>query len=145
MKVYKIAAAFLLMCLCSFEGSAQAVDALAEIQDQINALRKAHLNSDVDLANQLYHPKLIVTSQSGKKYTKKEALENIKNSFEYYENLEIEFMPLSNDVVLTNYLNERKYKDFEKGIFRLTTVWTKDEGDWRIISMQSSRLKQKLE
>ena len=145
MKVYKIAAAFLLMCLCSFKGSAQAVDALAEIQDQINALKKAHLNSDVDLANQLYHPKLIVTSQSGKKYTKKEALENIKNSFEYYENLEIEFMPLSNDVVLTNYLNERKYKDFEKGIFRLTTVWTKDEGDWRIISMQSSRLKQKLE
>ncbi len=108
---------------------------------QIEALRTAHLRSDTTLANTLYHPDLILTSQSGKKYNKKEVLENIKNTFEYYEYGNADFLRLSEDVILTNYINERKYKDLPKGAFRITTIWKIYEGSWRIISMQSSKIK----
>lgn len=110
---------------------------------QIEALRTAHMRSDTMLANALYHPNLILTSQSGKRYGKKEALENIKNTFENYEYLDVEFLRLSEDVILTNYINERKYKDLPKGAFRVTTIWKIYEGSWRIISMQSSKIKDK--
>ncbi|WP_350284612.1 nuclear transport factor 2 family protein [uncultured Croceitalea sp.] len=114
-----------------------------QVQEQIENLRTAHLNSDVDLADKLYHPDLILTSQSGKKYNKEVALKNLENTFEYYENSDITFLPISENVVLTNYINERKYKDFDKGTYRLTVVWTKHRGKWRIISMQSSKVKQR--
>ena len=114
-----------------------------EIKKQINALRTAHLNSDVALVDTLYHPDLILTSQSGKKYKKDVALENIKNTFESYESSDFEFLKVSDEVVITNYINERKYKDIPKGTFRLTVVWTKHEGVWKIISMQSSKVKER--
>ncbi|MDB4293155.1 nuclear transport factor 2 family protein [Maribacter sp.] len=115
----------------------------AQIQAQIEKLKTAHLNSDVTLADKLYHPNLILTSQSGKKYNKDVALINIKNTFESYKNSEIQWLQVSGDVVLTNYINERKYKDFDKGTYRLTVVWTRQEGEWRIISMQSSQVKER--
>ncbi len=117
-------------------------DILDQIQRQIDNLKKAHLNSDVDLADRLYHPNLILTSQSGTKYDKEVALKNIENTFESYVNADIEFLQVSNSVVLTNYINERKYKDFDKGRFRLTVLWIKHEGEWKIISMQSSKIKE---
>ncbi|WP_394972714.1 nuclear transport factor 2 family protein [uncultured Croceitalea sp.] len=126
--------------LLSQEVSAKEHDAILK---QIKNLRTAHLNSDVDLADKLYHPQLILTSQSGKKYKKDVALENIKNTFEIYESSEIEFINISDNVVLTNYINERKYKDFDKGKYRLTVVWTKHEDAWKIISMQSSKIKER--
>ncbi|MFS4467214.1 nuclear transport factor 2 family protein [Maribacter sp. 2210JD10-5] len=113
-----------------------------QIQEQIDNLRTAHLNSDVDLADSLYHPKLILTSQSGKKYKKDVALKNIENTFEHYESSEIEFLAITENVMLANYINERKHKGLEKGRYRLTVVWTDDEGIWKIISMQSSEVKQ---
>ncbi|TMM58652.1 nuclear transport factor 2 family protein [Maribacter algarum] len=113
-----------------------------DILKQIEHLRTAHLNSDVDLASELYHSQLILTSQSGKKYKKDVALVNIKNTFESYESSDIEFVYISDDVVLTNYINERKYKDYDKGKFRLTVVWTKHEDAWKIISMQSSKIRE---
>lgn len=113
------------------------------ILEQIDKLKTAHLNSDVVLADKLYHPNLILTSQSGKKYNKKVALINIKNTFEIYESSEIEFLPISSNVVLTNLINNRKYKDFDKGSYRLTAVWIIHKGKWKIISMQSSKIKSK--
>lgn len=126
--------------LLSQETTVKKQDAILK---QIEHLRTAHLNSDVDLASKLYHPQLILTSQSGKKYKKNVALVNIKNTFESYESSDIEFVYISDDVVLTNYINERKYKDFEKGAYRLTVVWTKHEDAWKIISMQSSKIKER--
>ena len=126
--------------LLSQETSVKEQDAILK---QIEHLRNAHLNSDVDLASELYHPQLILTSQSGKKYKKDVALVNIKNTFESYESSDIEFVYISDDVILTNYINERKYKDYDKGKFRLTVVWTKHKGAWKIISMQSSKIRER--
>lgn len=137
---------FLLLTFCfSHIGMAQQMDAkiTSEIQKQIENLRTAHLNSDMALADKLYHPDLILTSQSGKKYKKGVALMNIKNTFESYKSSDIEFLQVSDYVVITNYINERKYKDFEKGTYRLTVVWTMYESEWRIISMQSSKIKER--
>ncbi|RKR15202.1 uncharacterized protein DUF4440 [Maribacter vaceletii] len=115
-----------------------------EIQLQITNLKNAHLNSDVDLANKIYHENLILTSQSGKKYSKKEALANITNAFESYESADIVFLKIDTNVVLTNYINKRKFKGFDEGEYRLTAVWKKQANNWVIISMQSSKVKKKI-
>ncbi|MEP3208179.1 MAG: nuclear transport factor 2 family protein [Maribacter sp.] len=140
MNYKKITFLFIALLLSSFI-SAQGVE--TKIKEQIDALRTAHLNSDVSIADALYHPDLILTSQSGKIYKKDVALENIKNTFESYESSDFQFLEVSNEVVITNYINERKYKDFPKGKFRLTVVWTKHEDVWKIISMQSSKVKER--
>ncbi len=115
-----------------------------DITHRISELRNAHLNSDEKLVSDIYHSDLILTSQSGKKYTKKIALINIKNTFESYESSDIEFLKLAENIVLTNYINERKYKNFDKGKFRLTVIWKFENERWQIISMQSSRIKEKI-
>ncbi|MFP2995390.1 nuclear transport factor 2 family protein [Spongiivirga sp. MCCC 1A20706] len=136
--------ATLLACLLfCFLGFAQQVspETQQQIKQQIENLRTAHLKSDAELAAKIYHQDLILTSQSGKKYKKEVALKNLKNAFEIYESSDIEFLNASDAVVITNYINERKYKDLDKGVFRLTVVWKQYQGDWKIISMQSSRIK----
>ncbi len=134
-------------CCCFFFlfGIAQEVsnEKKQQIKEQIAQLRTAHLNSDIDLATKIYHPNLILTSQSGKKYDTKVALLNLKNTFESYENSAIEFLNLAENVVLTNYINKRKYKDFDKGRFRLTVIWMFEKERWQIISMQSSKIKER--
>lgn len=114
------------------------------ILQQMANLRSAHLNSDTNLADKLYHPDLILTSQSGKKYKKELVLENIQHNFESYKNSDIEFLRVADNVILTNYINERKYEGFDKGKFRLSVVWKKSESTWRIIAMQSSRINEKI-
>ncbi|MEL7270967.1 MAG: nuclear transport factor 2 family protein [Bacteroidota bacterium] len=113
----------------------------AEILSQMEQLKKAHLESNPALGDLVYHPKLILTSQSGKKYGKEMALTNLENTFEQYDVSDLEFVTVSENVVLANYLNTRKYKDFPSGTFRLTAVWTKNEAAWQLISMQSSKVK----
>lgn len=137
----------LLLCtiLFSFSINGQGItsEIKSQILNQIDSLKIAHLNSDSSLANSLYHPDLILTSQSGKKYNKEVALINIKNTFESYQNSDIVLLKVTENVIISNYINERKYKDFPKGKFRLTVVWKIHEGSWKIISMQSSKIKEK--
>lgn len=136
----------ILMCFALFLAygvDAQEVNTAieAKILSQMENLKKAHLESNPALGDLVYHPKLILTSQSGKKYGKEMALTNLENTFEKYEVSDLEFVTVSENVVLTNYLNTRKYKDFPSGTFRLTAVWTKNDATWQLISMQSSKVK----
>ncbi|MEO0508024.1 MAG: nuclear transport factor 2 family protein [Bacteroidota bacterium] len=136
----------ILMCFALFLAygvDAQDVNAAieAKILSQMDQLKKAHLESNPALGDLIYHPKLILTSQSGKKYGKEMALTNLENTFEQYDVSDLEFVTVSENVVLTNYLNTRKYKDFPSGTFRLTAVWTKNDATWQLISMQSSKVK----
>lgn len=144
MKNLKKFGALLVLILLTAKGFTQEIrsEILSEIEAQIALLRTAHLKSDVTLVDKIYHPNLILTSQSGKKYKKDIALKNIENTFESYEYSDIEFLRVSDDALITNYINERKYKDFPKGKFRLTVVWTRHEDKWKIISMQSSKIKE---
>ena len=132
---------FIFFFACVVHG--QEVDAAVqkEILSQMEHLKKAHLESNPALGDLVYHPNLILTSQSGKKYGKEMALTNLENTFEKYEVSDLEFVTVSETVMLANYLNTRKYKDFPSGTFRLTAVWTKNEVAWQLISMQSSKVK----
>ncbi len=114
-----------------------------QILHQITNLKTAHLNSDTVLANKIYHDNLILTSQSGKRYHKKEAIANIKNTFESYESTDVHFLKIDTNVILTNYMNKRKFKGLDEGEYRLTVVWKKQEDNWVIISMQSSKIKKR--
>ena len=122
-------------------GQELGLSAQKKIEQQMLLLKEAHLESNPELADGVYHKDLVLTSQSGKKYGKKTALLNLKNAFDLYESASVYYLHITNDVVLTNYINERKYANFEKGTFRLTAIWKFDQGIWQIISMQSSRIK----
>ena len=111
------------------------------ISKQLRKLRTAHLTSSPELADGVYDKKLILTSQSGKLYSKKEALLNIRNKFEFYENSDILFLHPNKEVVIVNFINERKIKGFGIGKYRVTSVWVKKNGDWKIISLQSSKVR----
>ena len=122
--------------------SARQIDERAkkQILGQLEKLREAHLKSDPKLAADVYDKKLILTSQSGKKYPKRDALRNIENQFKFYENSDLEFVRLSKRVIVLNYINEREIANFPRGKFRVTAVWVKMKGNWRIASLQSSRI-----
>ncbi len=111
-----------------------------EINNQLNILTQAHLTSNPKLAESVYHKDLILTSQSGKLYKRKEVLLNIKNKFEFYENSDILFLHLIKGVVITNLINERKIDTFPKSKYRVTAVWIKRNKTWKIISLQSSKI-----
>ena len=126
--------------LLSQGGSQSYVD---EIQNRIDQLRTAHLENNTQLAQQIYHEDLVLVSQSGKKYGKEDAIRNIQNKFDSYDNDEIEWLSISDDVVLTTFVNKRKFADFPKGQFRLVAIWKKEKNDWQLISLQSSRMKKR--
>ena len=132
----------ILFCVAFVFGQNQGQKAEQEIVEQMKTLREAHLTSDSELAHDVFDKKLILTSQSGKIYKKKDVLKNIENKFESYENSGIRFLHLSKEIVIVNFINERKFAGFVKGKFRVTAVWLKSGNVWRIISMQSSKIKE---
>lgn len=138
----KIFLTFVICTFCVAVNFAQEVDenTKGEILKQLENLRTAHLKSDAKLADNIYDEKLILTSQSGKKYTKKDALANIKNKFGFYENSDIEFLKLNGRVVITNFVNERQIANFNQAKYRVTAVWIKRKETWKIVSLQSSKV-----
>ncbi len=142
-KYFREIATGLLLCTFLHQGMAQEVPKTiqSKILMKMDLLRQAHLNSDPGLADTIYHPLLILNSQSGKKYDKETALKNLENKFEMYRTSDIEFLQVTDGAVLVNYINERKYGNFEKGVFRVTAIWVQVTEGWKIISIQSSRIK----
>ncbi len=101
---------------------------------------EAALKSDTSVAEKIYAQDMILTSQSGKVYLKKDALLDLKNPFEKYENSELRFIHLSQKVVVVNYLNTRQRKTLEEAKYRVTAVWKKNKTGWQIVSLQSTKI-----
>lgn len=133
---------FSLFCVLAHSQELSQQDKTA-IQKQLENLRTAHLNSDSVLVKSIYDTDLVLTSQSGTRYDFDTAVKNLQHKFESYQSSDFYFLPLDANVVLTNYINERKYEGFDKGKFRLTVIWRKHEDNWKIVSMQSSRIKKR--
>lgn len=111
-----------------------------EIEDALSQLAKAALTNDVAAAGALYDDRLVLTSQSGKVYSKTDALADIKNAFEIYRNDDLRFVHLSKNVIVVNYQNTRKRKTLDEAKFRVTAVFERIKGKWRIVSLQSTRI-----
>lgn len=106
----------------------------------LQRLADANLKNDTSVAEKFYDENLLMTSQSGKVYAKKDALSDIKNSFEKYENSDFKFIHLDKKIVIVNYQNTRKRKTLEEARFRVTTVWVNKKDGWKIVSLQSSKI-----
>ena len=131
----------LLTCLVSVS-FAQSKDekAKGEITDLMQKLADAALKSDSGVAEKFYADEMILTSQSGKTYTKKDALLDVKNSFEVYRNDDLKFIHLNKKSLIVNYQNTRQRKTLDEAKFRVTAVWVKKKDSWKIISLQSSKI-----
>ena len=103
-------------------------------------LAEASLKSDSSIAEKLYDENLILTSQSGKVYAKKDALQDTKNAFEIYRNEDLKFLHIDKKTVVVNYQNTRKRKTLDEAKFRVTAIWIKRKDGWKIVSLQSSKI-----
>ncbi len=112
-----------------------------QISRQLSLLVKAHLTSDAKIAGGIYDDRLILTSQSGRVYGKNDSLKNIKNKFGFYKNSDVRFLHLKKNIVVVNYINEREIGDFPRAKYRVTTVWLRRKGAWKIVSLQSSKIR----
>ncbi len=118
-------------------GNSEAERAIADL---IQQLADAALASDTRVAEKLYDESLILTSQSGKVYSKNEALLDLKNAFEIYRNDDFKFRQLSSKAMLVNYQNTRKRRGSDEAKFRVTSVWMKRKDGWKLISLQASKI-----
>ena len=138
----KLLFATILVTICSTFASAQNRHEKNEIA--INGLMRqfaaATLKSDMSVAERLYADDLFMTSQSGKLYTKKEAVKDIANLFRSYDNDDLKFLHLSDNTVIVNYQNTRKRETLEEAKFRVTAVWVNRKGEWKMVSVQSSKI-----
>ena len=111
-----------------------------EISNLMQQLTEASLRSDSSVAEKVYDENLILTSQSGKVYPKKDALQDTKNAFEIYRNEDFKFLHIEKKIVVVNYQNTRKRKTLEESKFRVTSIWVKRKDGWEIVSLQSSKI-----
>lgn len=112
----------------------------ARLAAVIQELAEANLRSDTRPAEKYFADEMIMTSQSGKVYERKDALQDIKNAFEKYENSEFRFVHLDGRTVVVSYQNLRKRRTLDEAKFRVTAVWTLRRGGWKLVSLQSSRI-----
>jgi hypothetical protein len=130
-----------LLIYCAFNSYAQSANAKIEkqISNLMSELTDAALKNNVTFAEKLYAENMILTSQSGKVYSKKDSLLDLKNPFEKYENSEIVFVHINKKVVVVNFINTRKRKTLDETKYRVTAVWAKKK-HWQIVSMQSTKI-----
>ena len=126
-------------CTFAVGQSREEKDELA-IKDLMQQFASAALKSDTSVAEKQYADDLFMTSQSGKLYTKTQALQDLKNSFRSYQNDDLKFLHLDKNTVVVNYQNTRKRETLDEAKFRVTAVWVKRKGEWKIVSVQSSRI-----
>lgn len=131
-----------LLTVCSVFGFGQdkGKRAEAEIVSILGKLAEANLRSDDSVADRYYDDRMLMTSQSGKVYEKKDALLDVKNAFEKYENSDFRFLHVDSKTVIVNYQNTRKRKSLEEAKYRVTAVWVRRNGLWRLASLQSSKI-----
>ncbi len=111
-----------------------------EITNLMSQFAAAALKNDVAVAEKLFAENMILTSQSGKVYPKKDALLDLKNPFEKYVNDEVKFIHIDKKTVVVSYQNTRKRKTLDEAKYRVTAVWTKNKSGWQIVSLQSSKI-----
>jgi hypothetical protein len=111
-----------------------------EITSLMQQFADAALKNDVSVAEKIFAENLILTSQSGKVYPKKDALLDLKNPFEKYQNDELKFIHLDKKSVIVSYQNTRKRKTLDEAKYRVTAVWIKNKSGWQIVSLQSSKI-----
>ena len=138
----KIIFAILFIACCSSISFAQSANEKTEreISDLMRQFAEAALKSDISVGEKIFAENMILTSQSGKVYTKKDALLDLKNPFEKYENDEVKFIHLAKKTVIVSYQNTRKRKTLDEAKYRVTAVWVKKKDGWKIVSMQSSKI-----
>jgi hypothetical protein len=134
----------LTLCFSLIHGQSKTEKTEQEIKNILQQLADANLKSDTSFAEKYFANNLLITSQSGKVYSKKDSLLDIKNPFEKYENSDFKFVHLDKKTVLVNYQNIRKRKTLDEAKFRVTTVWRKNKLGWQIVSLQSSRITQSM-
>jgi hypothetical protein len=114
--------------------------AVREVLALMEELRTATLEGDVSVHERLYAPDFVLTSQSGTRYGRAEAIADAKSGFERYENSDV-LATAYDDTVIVNFVNERKRRAVaEPGRFRVSTVWVRSPAGWRIVLQQSSRI-----
>jgi ketosteroid isomerase-like protein len=140
MKPFLTLTLLLSVCVPALGAVPQSDNSETEITALLQRLVDAQLRSDASVAEFVYDDALLLTSQSGTLYGKKDALVDIKNVFESYRNDDLKFVHLAKDIVILNHQSTRQRKGFDEGKFRVTSVWVRKANGWKIVALQSTRI-----
>lgn len=132
-------AAAVLLAL-SVPGWAQSPDGERDVRARMAELEAAHRVGDTAVLERIYLPGFILTSQSGTRYERTDAIADSASGFESYANTDLVLRQYG-DTMLVNYVSERKRKNVpEAGRFRVTAVWVRTDARWRMAGLQSTRI-----
>ena len=137
---YFILILLVITCVATIFAQSNEKKTEAEISNLMVQLAEASLKSDSSIAEKLYDENLILTSQSGNVYGKKDALIDTKIAFEVYCNEDLKFLHIDKKTVIVNCQNTRKRKTLDEAKFRVTAIWVKKKDGWKIVSLQSSKI-----
>jgi hypothetical protein len=113
--------------------------AAASPTDALAVIRSAALSRDTAPAATLFADDLALVSQSGKLFGKAEALVDLGNGFEAWENSEV-VERAAGPVIIVTLVNSRKRPNTDAARFRVLQVWRKDAGTWRLAAQSSTRI-----
>jgi hypothetical protein len=140
MKTFLTLILLLSLCVPALCTAPQSDTSEADITVILQRLVDAQLRSDPSVAGLVYDDALLLTSQSGTLYGKRDALVDVKSVFESYRNDDLTFLHLDRNIVILNYQSTRQRKGLEEGTFRVTSVWVRKADGWKIVSLQSTRI-----
>ncbi|MEM9271915.1 MAG: nuclear transport factor 2 family protein [Cyanobacteria bacterium P01_F01_bin.143] len=120
----------------------------AEIIDLEARLKTAMLDSNIEELNKLISDQLIFTDHLGRVLSKDDDLEAHKSGELNIDKIELseQVIKCFGDLAVVSVLAEitGSYKGvLSEGIYRFTRIWTKEAGQWKIITAHSSALTQK--
>lgn len=110
-----------------------------EVMDALSTIRAAALSKDVTAARALFADDLALISQSGKLYGKTEALADLGNGFETWENSDVQVRSARGLLIVT-LVNSRKRPNVEAARFWLLQVWRKGGKGWQLAAQSSTRI-----
>jgi Domain of unknown function (DUF4440) len=105
----------------------------------LETIRAAALSRDTARAEVLMLPALVLVSQSGKVYGKAEALADLGNGFEQWDNSEVALQRQGGWYLVT-LVNARKRPGLDALRFRVMQVWIRSGRGWQLAAQSSTRI-----
>lgn len=110
-----------------------------KIKQALDVVRAAALAKDGSHARDHFAEYLTLISQSGKLYGKAEALADLGNGFESWENSDVA-VRTNRDVAIVTLINTRKRPNMDAARFRVLQVWKRTGKTWRLAAQSSTKM-----
>ena len=140
-------AAFVVLafCVAGVAGEAQTRDATKELTLIEQTFNDALVRTDWKLIDQLYADEIIFTNSDGSVSHKSDTVEEIRSGNTKFDSIEVSDVKVRDlgevGVVTGKLVQNAHYGTTDlSGTYRFTDIWAKQEGKWRLVSGQETKI-----